>query len=266
MAERSTGEQGATVGDELLVEVDDGIAVVTLNRPDSLNATDEALHGALAAVWPRLSADPDVRAVVLTGNGRAFSGGGDLDLLQRMTEDLDLRARIMAEGIDIVEAMTAVPVPIVAAVNGPAVGLGCSLAAMSDLVVMEEQAYYADPHVMLGLVAADGGALTWPLLTSLLRAKEFLLLGDRMPAAQALELGLANRVVPTGTALDEARALAARLAALPPQSVRETKSALNTALRTAVATALRPAIEAETRSFDEPAFRTNLARMLDRSR
>ena len=254
------------MGDELLVAIDDGIAVVTLNRPESLNATDEALHGALAAVWPRLSDDPDVRAVVLTGSGRAFSGGGALDLLQRMTGDLALRARNMAEGVDIVEAMTAVPVPIVAAVNGPAVGLGCSLAAMSDLVVMEEQAYYADPHVMLGLVAADGGALTWPLLTSLLRAKEFLLLGDRLPAAQALELGLANRVVPTGTALDVATELAGRLAALPPQAVRETKVALNTALRAAVDTVLRPSIDAETRSFDEPAFRANLARMLERSR
>ncbi|UDY36671.1 enoyl-CoA hydratase/isomerase family protein [Dermatobacter hominis] len=254
------------MGDELLVAVDDGIAVVTLNRPESLNATDEALHGALAAVWPRLSADPDVLAIVLTGSGRAFSGGGDLDLLQRMTGDLALRERIMAEGVDIVEAMTAVPVPIVAAVNGPAVGLGCSLAAMSDLVVMEEQAYYADPHVMLGLVAADGGALTWPLLTSLLRAKEFLLLGDRLPAAQALELGLANRVVPTGTALDVATELARRLAALPPQAVRETKVALNTALRAAVDSVLRPSIDAETRSFDEPAFRANLARMLERSR
>lgn len=252
-------------GDELTVSVDDGVALVTLNRPESLNATNEALHGELATVWPRLSDDPEVRAIVLTGAGRAFSGGGDLSLLERMTNDLELRDRIMVEAIQIVEAMTSVPVPIVAAVNGPAVGLGCSLAAMSDLVVMEEQAYYADPHVMLGLVAADGGALTWPLLTSLLRAKEFLLLGDRLPAAQAVELGLANRVVPTGTSVETAMGLAARLAALPPQSVRETKAALNATLRSVVATSLRPAVEAETASFDEPAFRANLARMLERS-
>ena len=253
-------------GDELLVSVDEGIATVTLHRPAALNATDEALHGELATVWPRLSADPEVRAVVLTGSGRAFSGGGDLDLLRRMTEDTELRERIMAEAIVIVEAMTAVPVPIVAAVNGPAVGLGCSLAAMSDLVVMDEEAYFADPHVMLGLVAADGGALTWPLLTSLLRAKEFLLLGDRLPAAQAMELGLANRVVPAGTSVDEATALARRLAALPPQAVRETKAALNSTLRHVVATQLQAVVDAEAESFDEPAFRANLARMLERSR
>ena len=158
------------------------------------------------------------------------------------------------------------PVPIVAAVNGPAVGLGCSLAAMSDLVVMDEEAYFADPHVMIGLVAADGGALTWPLLTSLLRAKEYLLLGDRLPAAQALELGLANRVAPAGTSVEVATELARRLAALPPQAVRETKAALNTTLRTVIDRTLRPIVEAETASFDEPAFRANLARMRDRSR
>ena len=259
--------EGTTVdGDVLLVSVDDGVARVTLNRPAALNATDEALHGALATVWPRLAADDRVRAIVLTGAGRAFSGGGDLDLLRRMSDDPSLRERIMAEAVDIVEAMTTVPVPIVAAVNGPAVGLGCSLAAMSDLVVMDEAAYFADPHVMLGLVAADGGALTWPLLTSLLRAKEFLLLGDRVPAAQALELGLANRVVPAGTSVEVATGLAGRLAALPPQAVRETKAALNGTLRGVVERSLRPVVEAESESFDEPAFRANLARMLERSR
>jgi enoyl-CoA hydratase len=158
--------------------------------------------------------------------------------------------------------MTSVRVPIIAAVNGPAVGLGCSLAGMCDLVVMEEQAYFADPHVALGLVAADGGALTWPLLTSLLRAKEYLLLGDRLPAVEAERLGLANRVVPTGEALAVALGLAQRMAALPPQSVRETKALLNRAIASAVDTALDGAIATETASFDEPAFRSNLARML----
>lgn len=249
------------LGEVLLVDVADGIATVTLHRPDSLNATNDALHEALAGVWPALSARDDVAAIVLTGSGRAFSGGGDLDLLQRMSDDVDLRARVMDEAIVIVEAMTSVPVPIVSAVNGPAVGLGCSLAAMSDLVVMDENAYFADPHVMLGLVAADGGALTWPLLTSLLRAKEYLLLGDRVPATVAVELGLANRVVPAGTSVSEATALAKRLAALPPQAVRETKAALNTSLRAAISTTLHTVVDAEARSFDEPAFRANLARM-----
>lgn len=247
--------------DELLVEVDGPVRVVTLNRPDAYNATDEGLHGELATVWTELAADPDTRAIVLTGAGRAFSGGGDLGLLQRMTDDLELRDRIMAEATDIVRTMTAVPVPIVAAVNGPAVGLGCSLAAMSDLVVMEEQAYFADPHVSIGLVAADGGALTWPLLMSLLRAKEYLFLGERIPAQDALTLGLANRVVAAGEGLTSARELAHRLAALPPQAVQATKSLLNTSVRSLVEAGLAAAVADETASFDEPAFRANLERL-----
>jgi len=246
---------------ELLVEAHGRVRVVTLNRPDALNATDEALHGELARVWPALDADPEVGAVVLTGAGSAFSAGGDLDLLDRMVHDRELRAAVMAEGAEIVRAMTAVRVPIVAAVNGPAVGLGCSLAALSDVVLIEEHAYFSDPHAALGLVAADGGGLMWPFLTSLLRAKELLLLGDRVPAADAVEYGLANRVVPRGEARAAAIDLATRLAALPPQSVRETKALLNRAVRAAVETTLAGAIAAETESFDEPAFQANLARM-----
>jgi enoyl-CoA hydratase len=248
-------------GDELLVEVRGPIRIVTLNRPDAYNATNEALHGEIARVWRELAQDTEARAIVLTGAGKAFSGGADLTLLDRMVGDLELRDAIMAEGVEIVRAMLEVRVPIVSAVNGPAVGLGCSLAAMSDLVVAEEQAYFADPHVALGLVAADGGAVTWPLLMSLLRAKEFVLLGDRLPAADALQLGLANRVVPTGQALPVALELAERFAALPPQAVIETKKALNAALHHNVATILDWSIAAETASFDEPAFQANLARM-----
>jgi enoyl-CoA hydratase len=251
-------------GNELLVEARGSVRVVTLNRPDALNAADEALHGELAKVWWELGADPEVRAIVLTGAGKAFSGGGDLDLLQQMTDDHDLRDRIMAEAADIVRGMTSVPVPIVAAVNGPAVGLGCSLAAMSDLVLIEEQAYFSDPHVSLGLVAADGGALTWPLMTSLLRAKEHLLLGERLDAETAVTIGLANRVVPEGTSREAALDLAERLASQPPQAVRETKALLNTALRALVDAALPTALVTETASFDEPAFQANLARLLAR--
>src|SRR5262245_57189077 len=205
-------------GSPVLIEARGAVRLVTLNRPASLNATDEELHGALERTWRELAADQEARAVVLTGAGRAFSAGGDLGLLDRMVGDTDLRAAIMAEAADIVRGMTSLRIPIVSAVAGPAVGLGRSLAAMSDLVIVEEHAYFADPHVALGLVAADGGALTWPLLTSLLRAKEFILLGDRLAAADALALGLANRVVAKGTGLATAIEIAERVASLPPQS------------------------------------------------
>jgi enoyl-CoA hydratase/carnithine racemase len=251
--------------DVLLVEEHGPVRLLTLNRPDAFNATDETLHGALARVWERLAADTEMLALVITGAGKAFSGGGDLNLLDRMVGDTELRAAIMEEGAVIVRGMMSIPVPIIAAVNGPAVGLGCSLAGLSDIVIVEEQAYFSDPHVALGLVAGDGGAVTWPLLTSLLRAKEHIILGDRVSAEEAVRLGVANRMVPTGTAVDEALQLAQRIAKLPPQSVRETKRLLNAALQNAVTTLLDAAITTETQSFDEPAFQANLARMLDRS-
>jgi enoyl-CoA hydratase len=254
-----------TPDDVLLVEEHGAVRLLTLNRPDAFNATNEVLHGALANVWERLAADTGMLALVITGAGRAFSGGGDLNLLDRMVHDTDLRAAIMEEGAVIVRGMASIEVPIIAAVNGPAVGLGCSLAGLSDIVLVEEQAYFSDPHVALGLVAGDGGAMTWPLLTSLLRAKEYILLGDRLPAEDAVRIGVANRVVPTGTAVEEALAVAQRIAKLPPQSVRETKRLLNSAVHAAIGGLLDSAIATETQSFDEPAFRTNLARMLDKS-
>lgn len=251
--------------DALLLEERGAVRVLTLNRPDALNAANESLHGALADVWSRLDEDAEARAVVITGAGRAFSGGGDLHLLDRMTNDTALRARIMEEAGAIVRGMTSVRVPIIAAVNGPAVGLGCSLASMSDIVLVEEHAYFSDPHVMLGLVAGDGGAVMWPLLTSLLRAKEYIFLGERVPAEEAVRLGIANRVVPSGTSVEAALELADRIAALPPQAVRETKALLNRSVNGAVEALLTTAIATETASFDEPAFRANLARMLGRS-
>nr|MDT0667501.1 enoyl-CoA hydratase-related protein [Micromonospora sp. DSM 115978] len=110
----------------VLVEARGAVRVVTLNRPAAFNAVDEVLHRALAEIWPKLNADEDVRAVVLTGAGKAFSAGGDLGLLDRMTNDVTLRTAVMEEAADIVRGFTAMRVPVVAAVNGPAVGLGCS--------------------------------------------------------------------------------------------------------------------------------------------
>jgi enoyl-CoA hydratase/carnithine racemase len=153
-------------------------------------------------------------------------------------------------------------VPIVAAVNGPAVGLGCSLVALSDIVYMAESAHLADPHVLLGLVAADGGPVTWPLLTSLQLAKEYALTGDRIPARRAAEMGLANHVCADDEVLDQAMACAHRIARLPRQAVEDTKRILNLHLERAVVATLDFAITAEDRSFTSSELRANLDRLL----
>jgi enoyl-CoA hydratase len=154
--------------------------------------------------------------------------------------------------------------PIVAAVNGPAVGFGCSVALLCDLVLIAEDTFLMDPHVGVGLVAADGGALAWPLMTSILRAKEYLFLGERIPARTALELGLVNRLVPKGEVLSEALKLAHRLAALPAQALQDTKRALNLHLERAFSGVLEYAISAETEAMNSADHLEQVRKFLER--
>ena len=151
--------------------------------------------------------------------------------------------------------------PIIAAVNGPAVGLGCSLVALSDIVFMAESAHLADPHVLIGLVAADGGPVVWPLLTSLQLAKEYALTGDRIPAERAAAIGLVNHVCPDAEVLPQAMACAQRIARLPKGAVEDTKRMINIQLERAVLASLDFALSAEDRSFTTPELRANIERM-----
>ncbi|MGE0214642.1 enoyl-CoA hydratase/isomerase family protein [Mycolicibacterium sp.] len=244
--------------DVLLVDGDGPVRTVILNRPDRFNAVNEDLHRALAQVWGGLRDDDTVRAVVITGAGKAFSAGGDMDYLTRVAADPEYRYRTMAEARRIVTEMLAFPKPVIAAVNGPAVGLGCSLAVLADVVFISERAFMADPHVTLGVVAADGGVLAWPLMMSMLRAKEYLLTGDRISAAEAERLGLANHVVTQQDLLPKAYALAARLADQPAQALRDTKRALNMHMTAAVNHVIDFAFASESETFALPQFASQL--------
>jgi enoyl-CoA hydratase len=244
---------------EIDVAGDGPLRIITLNRPEALNAVDDALHTGLAQLWPRLAEDRDARAAVLTGRGKAFSAGGDFGYLDEIGKDPELRRKTIAHGRDIVLGMARCRIPVVAAVNGPAVGLGCSLVALSDIVYMAETAYLADPHVQVGLVAADGGPLTWPLHTSLMVAKEYALTGARISAERAVAFGLANHVVSDPIA--EALACAKRILDLPRQAVESTKRLLNIHLERAVLATLDYANTAEEQSFLTEDFKAIVAKL-----
>lgn len=204
---------------------------VIIDRPDSrLNAVNGDLHHDLTRLFPRLQAERSARAVLLTGTGPAFSAGGDFEwfptLQDRSTlEDLRLDARQMI--FDLLD----VHLPIVAAVNGHAMGLGASIALLCDVVFMARSATIGDPHVRVGIVAGDGGTLAWPLAVGPARAKQYLLTGDPVPADEAERIGLVNAAVDDDRLHDTALAFAQRLAAGAPLAIQYTKAAVNATLK-----------------------------------
>jgi len=244
------------VYDQPLIDVrsDGAVRIVTLDEPDRLNAFSEALHEQFVDMWGDIARDEDCRAVVLTGAGRAFSAGGSYEDFEGRRVDLDRRQRSLDLALQLARDMIDVRVPVVAAVNGPAVGLGCTVVTLCDIVFIADDTFLADPHVSVALVAGDGGALSWPAHTSLLRAKQYLLTGDRIPATVAVELGLANFAVPAERLLDDALAFAHRLAAQPPQAVQETKRLLNQHLRANAERTLELGLAMENQSHDTPEY------------
>ena len=210
---------------------------VTIAHPTSaLNAVDEALHRDFTALAADLRRETAARAVLLTGRGRAFSAGGDFAWFPELQEPGRMEA-LRRDAKQLIGDLLDVELPIVAAVNGPAMGLGASIALCCDVVFMADTATIGDPHVKVGLVAGDGGAVLWPLALGPARAKQYLLTGDPLPAAEAERIGLVNRVVPAADLDREAMAFATRLAAGAPLAVRYTKLAVNKLLKQALDTA-----------------------------
>jgi len=211
---------------------DGAAATIELNRPEALNAWNGALGDELLDVVRAVAGDDGVRAVVVTGAGRAFSSGADLrDLTAREDRTpeghVDVRRVLDERYHPIITTIRTMPKPVLAAVNGPAVGIGMSLALAADLVVAAESAYFLLAFVNIGLVPDGGSSLFVPTRVGLARASEMAMLGERVPAPQALEWGLVNRVVPDADFAGEVAALRDRLAAGPTRSYAGTKRQLN---------------------------------------
>ena len=215
---------------EVLTSTAGAVLTITLNRPEAYNAFTREMHAALYEALGEAEAAA-IRAVVLTGAGKAFCAGGDLTDMKN--PETRKSPRVMDGSRRLPHAMLAVKQPIICAVNGHAVGIGATIALFSDVVIMAESAKIGDPHVKVGLVAGDGGAVIWPLLININRAKELLLTGDLVNAAEAYRIGLANRVLPATQVLPAAMELADRLARGPALAIQWTKLAINRMLRQA---------------------------------
>ena len=216
----------------VLEDHDDGIVMLTLNLPEQRNPiSDPDMIDALVDTVNRLDGDMSTRVIILTGAGNAFSSGGNI---KKMGEAGGLNDKVAAQtrrnyrrGIQRIPLLfEAMEVPVIAAVNGPAIGAGCDLACMCDLRIAGESARFAESFVKVGIVPGDGGAWLLPRVVGFSKACEMALTGDVIDAAEALACGLVSRVVPDADLLPQARALAARIAANPPHVVRMTKRLL----------------------------------------
>lgn len=216
----------------LRLERKGAIAILTLNRPDKLNAMPEVDDGeAFRATCEAIAADPAIRCVIMTGEGRAFSAGGDVKAMQARSElfegdGIAIRDRYRRIVHRIVRSVYELPVPLIAAVNGPAVGLGCDLGGLADMRLASDRARFGVPFLKLGIIPGDGGAWLLPRTIGYARAAELLFTGELIDAQTAADWGLVNRVVPHETLMDEAMALAARVAAQPPHALRLAKTLL----------------------------------------
>ena len=222
----------------LKVEFKDRIATITLNRPERRNAVHDPMHQELETIFSAVGAEDEVRAIVLTGAGETFCAGGDASSMDS-GEFNPTGPRIPFNGVRrLVNSVLDVEQPIIGAINGDAAGLGASLALLCDITFVAESARIGDTHVKMGLVAGDGGAVLWPMLIGMARAKQYLFTGDWISGSEAERIGLVNKALPTAEVLPAAMAFAQRMAKGAPMAIRWTKYTMNKLIRDQVNLAL----------------------------
>src|SRR5947208_2786760 len=189
-----------------------GVLLVTINRPEVLNAANARLHWEFTQVWLTVDADPKTRVVLVTGAGKAFSAGGDLGLVEEMAGNPDALMRTMREASDLVYNMLDLDKPVVSAINGVAVGAGLVVALLADVSIAAEDARLTDGHTRLGVAAGDHAAIIWPLLCGMAKARYYLLTSDFLDGREAERIGLVSLCVPAARLMDTAWDVATRLA------------------------------------------------------
>jgi enoyl-CoA hydratase len=231
-----------------------GVSIVTMNRPEILNAINWDMHSELEHLFVDLDKDKSVKAIVLTGAGRGFCSGGD-----QKAVDTDVVPSPTRGGRHLIRNMLEVEVPIIAAVNGVAVGLGATLALLCDMIYASPTARFADTHVNAGVVAGDGGAVIWPLLLGPVRAKHYLMTGDFVSANEALSMGMVNRVVEGEKLLEAAIDYAELLASGPREAIVWTKYSVNKIIKQYMHLILDTSIALETITYNSPERREAVA-------
>jgi enoyl-CoA hydratase len=212
------------------------LLIARIDRPDSpLNAVNAQLHHDLGQLFRELKTESEARAVIVTGVGTAFSAGGDFDWFAEL-RTVEAVHHLRREAKQIIWDLLDVEIPVLCALNGPAVGLAASIALLSDMIIMAETAMIADPHVTVGLVAGDGGAAIWPLLLGPMAAKRHLMLGDPVSAEDALRYGIATEVCGAEELFERSMHWGRRLAAGAPLAVQGTKAAVNQQIKQALLT------------------------------
>jgi len=209
----------------------DGILLITINRPDVLNATNSRLHWELSRVWRDVDDDHETNVVIITGRGRAFSAGGDLDMIDRMKANHGNISQAWKEAGDIVYNMLDCRKPIISAINGVAVGAGLAVAFMADIPIAAEDMRITDGHLRLGVAAGDHAVIIWPLLCGMAKAKYYLLTADFIDGREAERIGLVAMCVPNAELMAKAFEVARKLARGPQQAAQFTKRALNNWLK-----------------------------------
>jgi enoyl-CoA hydratase len=204
----------------------DGVLHIVLDSP-GLNSVNPQMHRDLADMWPTIDKDDSVRAVLVRGEGKAFSSGGNFDLLDDMINDYSSRIRIMREARDLVMNMVSFTKPVVSAVRGPAVGAGLVVAILADISVVGRTARIIDGHTRLGVAAGDHAAICWPLMAGMAKAKYYLLTCETLLGEEAERIGLVSKCVDDDDVLTEANRIAANLAAGAPTAIKWTKHSLN---------------------------------------